>query len=90
MIDKLKRSNSVGDIPAGQEPVVSKRERSQSSAGRIAGIPVTTTPTQEPPHVIEAIQNGQNTRANLIAQGPIPLVERQINYVMDQQHRLNI
>ena len=75
MIDKLKRSNSVGDIPAGQEPQVNKRERTQSSAGRIAGLPVKTTTTTESPQIIQAIQN---TRANLIARGPAPLAERQI------------
>ena len=76
MVEKLKRSNSVGDIPAGQEPEATQRDRSQSSAGRIAGLPVTQAPSQEPPGAIAAI--AQNSRANLIAHGPAPLVERQI------------
>lgn len=80
MIDKLKRSNSVGDISASEKIEPPKRNRSQSSAGRIAGMPITLAQTQEPPQAIQAIQN---TRANLIANGPEPLVDRHITFVRD-------
>jgi hypothetical protein len=78
MIEKLKRSNSVGDIPTGQEPEVIQRDRSQSSAGRISGMPVTPAHPQEPSQAIQAIHN---TRANLIARGPEPLANRHITQI---------